>query len=483
MIVAREYPKIIQGGMGVSVSNWRLAKSVSECGQLGVVSGTMLDTVIARRLQDGDRDGSVRRALAHFPAPEVAARIVEFYFVEGGKCEEMPYRSVPMHSLKSATFLTDLTVAANFVEVFLAKEGHQGLVGINYLTKIELPTLPSLYGAMLAGVDYVLMGAGIPRSIPGILDRLSQNQPVTLKIDVTGALPEDKFEKSFDPSPYKNREPALKRPLFLAIVSSSTLAQALAKKASGKVDGFVVEHHTAGGHNAPPRGPLHLSEQGEPIYGPKDEADLSEFIKLGLPFWLAGSCASPESLKAALTAGAQGIQVGTSFAYCQESGITEDIKEQIIAKILDHSAEVFTDPRASASGYPFKVVQLEGSLWEQEEFERRTRICDLGYLRTPSRGANGAVVFRCPAEPVDDYVKKGGAAEETEGRKCLCNGLMSTVGLPQAREGGYLEPALVTAGNELSSIVKFLAPNQKSYSAKQVIAVLLEGATCKNEPG
>ena len=30
-----------------------------------------------------------------------------------------------------------------------------------------------LYGAMLAGVDYVLMGAGIPRTIPGILDSLA----------------------------------------------------------------------------------------------------------------------------------------------------------------------------------------------------------------------------------------------------------------------------------------------------------------------
>ncbi len=32
-------PLVIQGGMGVGVSNWRLARAVSSLGQLGVVSG------------------------------------------------------------------------------------------------------------------------------------------------------------------------------------------------------------------------------------------------------------------------------------------------------------------------------------------------------------------------------------------------------------------------------------------------------------
>jgi len=58
----------------------------------------------------------------------------------------------------------ELAVVAGFVEVFLAKEGHRGLVGINFLEKIQLPTPATLYGALLAGVDYVLVGAGIPRT-------------------------------------------------------------------------------------------------------------------------------------------------------------------------------------------------------------------------------------------------------------------------------------------------------------------------------
>ena len=65
--LTRVRPPIIQGGMGVGVSGWQLARAVSGMGQLGVVSGTAIDVVMARRLQSGDPDGDVRRALAHFP--------------------------------------------------------------------------------------------------------------------------------------------------------------------------------------------------------------------------------------------------------------------------------------------------------------------------------------------------------------------------------------------------------------------------------
>ena len=56
-------PRIIQGGMGVGVSNWRLAKAVSRLGQLGVVSGTALDIVMARRLQEGAARETIRKEL------------------------------------------------------------------------------------------------------------------------------------------------------------------------------------------------------------------------------------------------------------------------------------------------------------------------------------------------------------------------------------------------------------------------------------
>ena len=130
------HPIIIQGGMGAGVSNWRLARAVSQLGQLGVVSGTALDVILARRLQEGDLDGDMRRALARFPIPGMAQRALDHYFVPGGKGPDQPFKPTLVLSQHPAPALVELIVLANFAEVFLAKEGHPGLVGINYLHKI-----------------------------------------------------------------------------------------------------------------------------------------------------------------------------------------------------------------------------------------------------------------------------------------------------------------------------------------------------------
>jgi nitronate monooxygenase len=201
------HPLIIQGGMGAGVSKWRLARSVSICGQMGVVSGTALDVILARRLQEGDSDGDLRRALSQFPIPGMAQRTLDRYFIPGGKRSSQPYKAVPLPALQPGPALIELNVIANFVEVFLAKEGHAGLVGINYLEKIQLPTLPSLFGAMLAGVDYVLMGAGIPMAIPGILDQLSRGEAVRLRIDVEDAESGEEFFCTFDPAAFCGATP------------------------------------------------------------------------------------------------------------------------------------------------------------------------------------------------------------------------------------------------------------------------------------
>jgi NAD(P)H-dependent flavin oxidoreductase YrpB (nitropropane dioxygenase family) len=465
-------PVIIQGGMGVAVSNWRLGRAVSLLGELGVISGTGLPMILARRLQSGDRTGDMRRALAHFPNPEIAERVIASYYVPGGKAPGAPFRLTPMPTLAERGAFVELTVAANFAEVFLAKEGHAGLVGINLLEKVQIPTLPSLFGAMLADVDYVLMGAGIPRSIPGALDRLAAGEAVELKIDVAGALPGESFSSRLDPGAFLNGPaPALKRPRFLAIVSSATLAMTLAKKSNGRVDGFVVEGELAGGHNAPPRGPLQLDQLGQPVYGPRDAPDLEKIRALGLPFWLAGSFARPEKLAEALSLGAAGIQVGTAFAFCTESGIEPALKLEAVRASRAGSIRIFTDPLASPTGFPFKVAELPGTLSEPGVYAARGRICDIGFLRQPYRKCDGSVGFRCPAEPLDDYVRKGGAAADAAERKCLCNGLAATVGLGQVRPG-QSEPALVTAGNEAADLVRLARLDEEHYTAADVLEYL-----------
>ncbi|MEE9233411.1 MAG: nitronate monooxygenase, partial [Nitrospirales bacterium] len=388
------YPVVIQGGMGAGVSGWLLANAVSKLGQLGVVSGTALDLILSRRLQLGDPGGHMRRALNNFPIPEMAQRVTEKYFIPGGKKSTDAFKGIQMFSMNPSVALQELNVVANFVEVFLAKEGHNGKVGINYLEKIQLPNLPSIYGAMLAGVDYVLMGAGIPREIPGILDKLANHKNVSMMINVSGATRDDNFKVTFYPEKIFGKVlDSLKRPRFLAIIASSVLAVTLARKSTGKVDGFIIEGPTAGGHNASPRGELKLNKKGEPIYGAKDEVDLSKIKGLGLPFWLAGSFGTSEKFKEALELGAAGVQVGTAFAFCKESGLSEDIKESIIKKVLNNEAEVYTDPKASPTGFPFKIVKLEGSNSEKEVYEARQRGCDLGYLRQVYKKEDGSLGY------------------------------------------------------------------------------------------
>ncbi len=460
--------------MGVAVSGWRLARAVSMAGQLGVVSGTGLAIVFARNLQLGDPTGRLRLALQHFPVPGVAGRVLAKYFIPGGKPPDMPFKSAPMPTLHPGAELLELTVAANFVEVFLAREGHEGLVGVNFLEKMQLPTLPSLYGVMLAGVDYVLMGAGIPRAIPGALDRLARGEPAELKIDVEGALPGEEFISRFDPKAFcSGAAPALKRPQFLGIVASATLAMTLAKKANGRVDGFVVEGDTAGGHNAPPRGPMQLNAIGEPVYGERDVADLEKIRALGLPFWLAGSYGQPGRLGQALRLGATGIQVGTAFAFCAESGIRPELKQLVFELSRSGAARVFTDPVASPTGFPFKVLQMNGTLSDAAEYAARERHCDLGYLRHVYRKSDGTPGYRCPSEPVEDFVKKGGTVADAQGRKCLCNGLVANIGLSQMLSSDKSELPLLTAGDQVADIAQFLKLGCKSYTAADVISRLL----------
>ena len=463
------HPRIIQGGMGIAVSDWRLARAVSRLGQLGVVSGTAIDSVMVRRLQDGDAGGHVRRALAAFPDHRAVAAVLARYFVDGGRAAGAPYRLLPMYRRTVHVARDAVTVMANFVEVWLAKEGHDGVVGLNLLTKVQMPTLPSLYGAMLAGVDYVLMGAGIPREIPGVLDALARHAPVRLRLDVEGPAGTAADELAFDPRAHGCAESApLRRPWFFPIVSASSLATTLARKATGRVDGFIVEGPTAGGHNAPPRGEPRFTPAGEPVYGERDAVDLAKMRELGLPFWLAGGTGSPAAVRDAVAAGASGVQVGTLFAYCEESGLAPELKRSVLEGLTEGRVQLFTDPLASPTGYPFKLVRVAG-LSQQDD--RRVRSCDLGYLRTAYRTAEGRLDYRCPAEPVAQYVAKGGRVEDTVGRRCLCNGLMANVGQPQARDEGAELP-LLTSGDELVALGSF-ARGRGAYTAADVVRYLI----------
>jgi NAD(P)H-dependent flavin oxidoreductase YrpB (nitropropane dioxygenase family) len=461
-------PVIIQGGMGVAVSSWQLAREVSMAGQMGVVSGTAMDAVLARRLQDGDPEGHMRRAMAAFPVPEMAARVLDKFYIPGGKAPDAPYRPLAKLTLTSPRNVQELGVVGNFVEVWLAKEGHDGVVGINLLEKLQMATPTALLGAALAGVDYVLMGAGIPREIPQLLNAIAAGEPGRISVDVAGGTITHYVE--VDPVDLLGPElPPITRPAFLAIVSAEALANYLYRDPTIRPEGFVVEGPTAGGHSAPPRGKMQLDDAGEPIYGARDMANLSKMVEIGLPFWLAGAYGTPEKVVEALAAGAAGVQVGTLFALSNDSGLTERTRAQMLEELRGGRLDVRNDPRASPTGFPFKVASLADTASDEEVYLARPRLCDLSYLRTAYEKEDGGIGYRCPAEPIDMYLKKGGTVEATEGRKCLCNGLMANIGLGQTRKDGYTEDRIVTLGQDVVGATALLAEHPEGYTARSAV--------------
>lgn len=452
------YPLIIQGGMGIAVSSYHLAKAVSMAGQLGVVSGTAIDAVMAMRLHYGDILGNVRRSLNNFPVKEIGQQMIDKFYNTNNKIKQMFKFTMP--SLNMSQEKENEIVTANFSEIFLAKEGHKGIVGINFLEKIQFPNLAGIYGALLAGIDYIIMGAGIPKEIPAVIEKLTRHEKVEYTCNVENAKEAKKMV--FDPSRFGLSNLKLKRPKFLAIISSNILAATLMKKSPVSPDGFIIEGHQAGGHNAPPRVSGVFNENGEPLYGEKDIVDLEKLKELNVPFWLAGSYGTKEGLKKALAAGAAGIQAGTVFAFTKEAGFTDDIKQKVISS---DSINIKTDPLASPTGFPFKVADIAGSLSDNEIYNKRQRVCNLGYLRTAYEKDDGSIGYRCAAEPVEMYVKKGGREENTRGRKCLCNALMAAAGFPLTCKSGEEEKPLITMGDDYKSVIS----RPYGYSAEDVV--------------
>jgi NAD(P)H-dependent flavin oxidoreductase YrpB (nitropropane dioxygenase family) len=494
---------IIQAGMGAGVSDYNLARKSSIVGNgkvLGVVSGVALNEIMVRRLQNGDPSGKIRHALSKFPDQETAREIIDKYFIEGGKPSEKRYHSSPFPGFNQDSDrvltlnkdLEKLIIAANFVEVFLAKEGHDNPIGINYLYKIQWPFLPSVYGAMLAGVDATLIGAGFPCRFSKVLDGFSVGESATIQIPV-GETKETYFMK-FDPKNIFENCPELDRPFFIGIEGNH-----LGAKAVPDADGYVGEKDIGGGHSAPCRSG-ELTSRGEPEYGPKDAMDLEKFSRIldkneqangyRQQFWRAGGYA--DKLKQAqeegvvrvqgdvvIVQGAVGVQVGSLFEWCRQSGLSPELRERGLNIIMDETLDeivdgkivyraVFKDPRVSTSGFPFNVLQVPETLSERSVYDARTRRCDLGYLAELYLDGD-KINLRCPGEIKEVYInKKRGKIEDTIRRGCLCNSLITNLGL-----GSFGEMPLITQGSDLSSIRAVIKKHGRDYGVEEAIDYIL----------
>ncbi len=439
--------------MGVNISNSYLARTVSGHSKpgketLGTVSGTAAERVVARILQWGwDEADAVIHALDDFPHPDASAGVIKKYHNK--------IANIPFFTLNPSRELLELTICANYALVKLAQQWHKNSVSVNYLEKISMPHLASIYGVMLAGGDYITMWAGIPIGIPAIFQDFLEGKEGKYTIPVSGS--KGGYTMRFNPKDlFGDKTPDMKAPHFLPIVSTDTLATILSKKIPGWITGFIVETPQAGGHNAPPRG-------GKSEYGERDTINFDRMRDIWLPYWLAGSYASPEWLKKAHNLGAVGIQAGSIFALSEESGMRPDLRTKILEMAYNGELTVATDWHASPTGFPFKVAQVPWTLSDDTLYTTRTRMCNEWVLRVAFERQDGTIGYRCPGEPTAVYKIKWGDSDDTHGVKCLCNGLMGTAGLKD-------EIPIVTLGDTVREFVMaLLSEPDDSYSACQAI--------------
>ena len=179
-------------------------------------------------------------------------------------------------------------------------------------------------------------------------------------------------------------------------------------------------------------------------------------------------------MQEALAAGAAGVQVGTAFALCEESGLVPEARHALIAQALAGGAKVFTDPTASPTGFPFKLAQLKGTLSDEDIYQHRHRVCDLGFLREAYCMEDGTIGYRCPAEPEAAFMAKGGKAEDVAHRRCLCNGLLANIGLGQIFADGNHELCLITLGDDVAGVGRFCSAAHPDFTAADVVRVLLK---------
>jgi len=447
------FPKIIQGGMGAFVSGWRLARKVSgysATGEtLGVVSGTALDRVVAILLQRGGKDADdIIRVLMASHFPEKADRVIQKYHKKLNV-------GIPVSDLNNDPnqHLRDLLFCANYAVVKLAQEGHDNPVGINYLAKVPEPLLAGLYGAVSAGVGYVLIWAGIATEVPEMLRAFSRGERAIHKIPIIGG---PDYTMELEPEKFLGTEPPLlKKPRFWPITSYTAIATKFEKKPDD-TDLYIVENKQAAGHNAPPR------KRPQPEW--QEEKDIDEIISHEKPVYLAGNQASREKYLAARARGAQGVQVGTAFAFCDDSEFEEWLRRKARRMAYNQELEIKTDPLASPTKFLFKVAQIPWTQSEEIVRETRDRACSACALRVPLQKGE-KIAYQCPAGPEQDFKDNGGDPEDLKGKVCLCNALLCAVDLVD-------DIPIVTAGN--TDLVRGLMDGPDgSYTAEDVIRAIL----------
>lgn len=281
-LAGRRLLPIVQGGMGIGVSAHRLAGSVAALGGVGTLSSVDL-----RR-----RHPDLMEATGHLPAGEAARTAID---------------------------------AANLValrrEIASARTLSQGmgLLAINVMRAVT-EYAHSVTTALEAGIDAVVVGAGLPLDLPD----LAQDHPDTA---------------------------------LIPILSDARGVQLLVKKWERKKrlpDAIVIEHpRLAGGH----LGAAKIADLNDPRFDfenviPQSRAFLkSAGIEQDIPLIAAGGIRRFEDIAHLQSMGAAAVQLGTPFAVTEEGDAHPEFK-RVLAQARDDELVEFT----SVAGLPARAV-------------------------------------------------------------------------------------------------------------------------------
>lgn len=272
-----------------------------------------------------------------------------------------------------------------------------GFAGVNIMVALQRDYNDSVKGAIDAGADAIISGAGLPLNLPDI---------------------------------HPPKDTAL-----IPIVSSPRALDLICKKWERykyRPDAVILEGPLAGGHLGFKLEQVDLeSNKLENLLPPvKDMA-----MKYGnIPVIVAGGIYTHDDIKRFIAMGADGVQMGTRFLATEESSATELYKQAVVA-CREEDIHVAYRP-GSPCGLPFRII-LESPMYQSTLKQLRPPKCDKGYVLL--KDAEGKFSL-CPAKTDNkDYF-------------CICNGLLSSAGYNPDKE----EP-LYTVGTSAPRIDRIMS--------------------------
>lgn len=285
-LAGRRLLPIVQGGMGIGVSAHRLAGAVARLGGVGTISSVDLrrhhPDLMARTQGLAARSGHEAEARAQIDAANLEA-------------------------------LTREVLAARSLA------GTMGLVAINVMRAVS-DYAASVKRALEAGVDMVVVGAGLPLDLP----------------DLAAEHP---------------------KALLVPILSDARGVQLIVRKWERKKrlpDAIVIEHpRLAGGH----LGAARIADLNDPRFEFHNVLPAArEFLKSAgvereVPLIAAGGIRSCEDIARIQALGGAAAQLGTPFAVTQEGDASAEFK-RVLAEAGEDELVEFT----SVAGLPARAV-------------------------------------------------------------------------------------------------------------------------------